>query len=282
MQVPRVLVHFETDQPASLVPPDLDKVRIESEDVVLAPQRKGVGCALPRYLPAATISPAVLVDEKRKLGITEQEFGALVFDEDWLGIETALDEWVERRVGVVEQRLRFERFEGDDFKPFGAGNAELGFEKVYRIRLHWNVEFLEWPQYVLAAGKTLGKARLLLTLGARIDRFVDLDCARQRRRLDATDQILAIAGSSIEVRRMANLAAALSGHDAVLLVDVIRQCEGPKRLVGEHKKHVLALHKRNLCDELEIEEPSRPVSRISRFTIDNENALVSPNRELRV
>lgn len=129
VQEPHILRRLDTYQPACLGQADLDKLLFERQDVFIAPGCKRRGCTFPVDPPVVARAPSILVDEEREVGVAQQEFGRRAFNVDWFDVFATHDK-VERCVGLIEQGLRFEGFEGDDFEAFGAADAELAAEEV--------------------------------------------------------------------------------------------------------------------------------------------------------
>lgn len=116
------------NQHTSLHVPYFDKAGLEGKDIRVE-DSKGLRRTLPRDLPVRTRPPAVAVDKEREVRVAEQELGLKALDMDRLDV-LALCNKVERGIGLVQERLRLESLEGDDFEAFGTTNAKLGAEEV--------------------------------------------------------------------------------------------------------------------------------------------------------
>lgn len=152
--------------------PNLDKVGLKRQDPGIR-QGKALRQALPLDAPVGARAPAVAVDKERELAVVEQELAVEALDVDRSHVLLARDE-VERGVGLVEEGLRFEGLEGDDFEAAGAGDAELGLEEVDGRGFGGDVEFFEGFELVLAAVEHL-EALLFLALGHGVVGFEHLD-----------------------------------------------------------------------------------------------------------
>ena len=141
MQEPNVLRREHTHQLSVLREPDLDKVLLERQNVLVTPSGKCCRLALPGNLPVVARSPTVLVNEERKVGVAEQKLGWCTFYVNRLDV-VATDNKVQGCVGLVEQRLRFQCFERYNFESASAANAQFAPQEVDAVGFHRNVEFL--------------------------------------------------------------------------------------------------------------------------------------------
>ena len=108
----------------------LDKVCLKSKNPWVAEREADRG-ALPVDAPLRPCSPAVTVDEERELRVVEEELAVESLDVDRLNILLARDK-VKRRVGLIEQGLCLECFQGDDFEAASTSDTKLRLEEVHR------------------------------------------------------------------------------------------------------------------------------------------------------
>lgn len=118
----------DVDQFARLNVPDFYKVRLERQYVWVR-QRERVRIAFPGDLPVRTRTPAVAVDEERKVAVVEEELAVHTLDVNRFHILFACNE-VERRVGLIQQGLRLRGLQADHFKASGTANTESRTEEV--------------------------------------------------------------------------------------------------------------------------------------------------------
>lgn len=142
--------------------PDLDKVWLERQDPGIG-EREALWQALPVDPPVRSCAPAIAVDEERELRVVEQELAVETLDVDGANVLLPRDE-VERRVGLVEERLRLQGLERDDFEATSAGDAELRLKEVDGRGFSRDVEFLEGLELVLVAAIEHLEALLFLAL----------------------------------------------------------------------------------------------------------------------
>jgi hypothetical protein len=71
MQEPNILVSLNAHKTTSITLPDLDKLRLERQNIPLTPSGEGVRTALPQNLPVTTSSPAVLVDVEAEVVVAQ-------------------------------------------------------------------------------------------------------------------------------------------------------------------------------------------------------------------
>ena len=91
------------------------------------------------------------VDEEGKVAITKQEVSIDALNVYWLQVLLERDE-IERGIGLIEQWLRNQSVECDDFESARATDTERGAKEVNGIRLSRDIENLKSCQLML--GKT--------------------------------------------------------------------------------------------------------------------------------
>lgn len=122
MQHPHVLGSDDVDQYASVQVPDFDETRFKGQDVRLE-NCKCLRITLPGYLPIWERSPTMAIDEKRKVGVTEEEVLVDAFDINWTNILFHRHK-VKGCIGLVKQRLCVEVVQVDNLKPSGTANTQ--------------------------------------------------------------------------------------------------------------------------------------------------------------
>ena len=176
MQHPDVLVWHDVYRVCVNVS-DLNEVGLKRQDPRIG-QSETLGLSFPVDSPVGSRSPTVAIHEERELRVIEKELAVETFDVNRSNVLLASHE-VQRSIGLIKQRLRFESFKRHNFKSASASNAKLRFEEVYRGGLGWNVELLVSLELILPAIEHLAReSLLLLALGHSIIGFVDFDCGR--------------------------------------------------------------------------------------------------------
>ena len=140
MQHPDVPRRDNVRERACLDVSNLDEAGLEREDVRVG-QRKRRRLTLPADLPLRTRAPAVPVHEEGKVRVVEQEVAVQALDVYRLDVFPSRDK-VQRRVGLVEQRLRLQGLEADHLKALGAADAELGLQEMDRRRFRGYIYLL--------------------------------------------------------------------------------------------------------------------------------------------
>lgn len=151
MQEPDILPRHDMNQFARLDVPDLDKARLKRQDIWII-QRKVLRCALPLDLPVRPCTPAVAINKEAEVRVVEQEFPIQTFYVDWLHTLLARDE-VERGIGLVEQRLPFSRFQGDDLEAASAAHTQRATQIMNRGGFSGNVKFLQLSAILRISGE---------------------------------------------------------------------------------------------------------------------------------
>lgn len=122
---------------------NLNKTRLKRQEIRVA-QGKSLWPTLPANEPIRPRPPPMPVNKKRVLRIMQKKLAIQSFNRDGHNFFPA-DE-IEGGVGLVEQRLRLQRFQTDDFESTRAGDAKLGAQKVYGGRFRGDVELLSLDQ----------------------------------------------------------------------------------------------------------------------------------------
>ena len=91
MQETNVLRREHTNQLPILRKPDLDKVLLKRQNVLVAPRSESSRLAFPCNSPVVAGSPSVLVDEEGKVRVTEQELRRCTFYVDRLHVVATND-----------------------------------------------------------------------------------------------------------------------------------------------------------------------------------------------
>lgn len=86
MQEPNVLGREHADQLPILREPDLNKVLLKRQNVLVAPRSESSRLPFPRDSPVVARSPSILVDEEGKVCVAEQELRRCTFYVDWLDV----------------------------------------------------------------------------------------------------------------------------------------------------------------------------------------------------
>lgn len=140
MQHPNIPPGNNRDQSPRLTIPNLNKTWLKRQDIRIT-QRKRRRLPFPRNLPIRSRSPPIAIHVKRVVAVVEQELA--VETVDCYGLDVfLLHVQVEGGVGRVEEGLRFEGLERDNFEAAGTADAEFGFEEVDGGGFGGDVEFL--------------------------------------------------------------------------------------------------------------------------------------------
>lgn len=101
MQIPDILMRLNADQTPGIALPNLDKLRLKRQNILLAPGSESIRISLPKNLPIAARPPAVLVDVEAEVVVAEEELGGVALNVDGFDI-FALGNEVEGGIGLVE------------------------------------------------------------------------------------------------------------------------------------------------------------------------------------
>ena len=255
VQPPNILRSDDVHETATLHVSYLDEAGLKSKDVWIE-DGKRLWIAFPCDLPVVSCSPSIAVDEEGIVRVTKQELATHAFDMNWSDVFFANDK-VERRIGLVEQRLRLQCLETDNFESARAANAELGAQEMYRRRFGRDVELLVWLELVLSLGKHLSKARLLGLVGHVLLRFEDLDSCGERRGLNRRHELLTHADTGFEEVSMADLSRTLSSGLSFVAVQRLGGVR-IQSLVRQDQQDLVLLEYINLRDTLHIQDSPGP------------------------
>jgi hypothetical protein len=123
VQPPDILRRDNVHKATTLHVSYFDEAGLKSKDVGVE-NGKRLWVAFPCDFPVWSCSPTVAVDEEGVVRVTEQELATHAFDMNWSDVFFA-DNKVERRIGLIEQRLRLQCLETDNFESTRATNTEL-------------------------------------------------------------------------------------------------------------------------------------------------------------
>lgn len=127
MQHPYILGRNNMHQRTRLQIANLNKTRLKRQEIRVA-QRKRLRPTFPANEPIRPRPPSMPINKKRVLRIMQKKLAIQPFNRDRHDFFPA-DE-IERGVGLVQQRLRLQRFQTDDFESTRAGDAKLRAQKV--------------------------------------------------------------------------------------------------------------------------------------------------------
>lgn len=143
MQHAYILCRNNMHQRARLQIANLNKTRLKRQEVRVA-QGKSLRPTFPANEPIRPRPPPMPINKKRVLRIMQKKLAIKSFNRD--GYDFFPADEIERGVGLVEQRLRLQRFQTDDFESARAGNAKLGAQKVDGGRFRGDIELLSLDQ----------------------------------------------------------------------------------------------------------------------------------------
>lgn len=118
-----VLCRKNMDQASTVHMPNLYEAWLEREDIRVE-HRKGLWIAFPCDLPIRPCTPTIPIDKEAVISVAEKEFACHTLDMNRLDVFFSCHE-IERGVGLIEQRLRLESFETDNFEAACASDAKF-------------------------------------------------------------------------------------------------------------------------------------------------------------